>query len=57
LKFAAPAIPTLGPYLGELSELPPAFAISFMLGVLLSITDSAGKERMQGVSEELTSGE
>ena len=56
-KFAAPAIPEVGPYFAALGELPAAFAVSFLLGVFLSIGDSAGRERMQGIEEELRSGE
>ena len=52
-KFAAPSIPKVGPYFEALGELPSAFAVSFLLGVLLSITDAAGRERMRGIAEEL----
>ena len=52
-KFGATALPVAGPYFAKLSELPPAFLLSALVGVLLSLTDTAGQARMQGVEAEL----
>ena len=41
-KFGATAIPTIGPYFDTLSELPPAFFLSFLVGVVVSLMDSNG---------------
>ncbi len=53
-KFVAP---TLGGELGQafdkLSELPPAFFLSFIAGIVFSLTDRAGRERLGDVDTEL----
>jgi sodium/proline symporter len=36
-KFVAPSLPAVGPLLGALEELPPAFAASLLAGVLVSL--------------------
>ena len=38
-KFGAPLLPGVGPLLAELTELPPAFAVSMALGVIVSLAD------------------
>ncbi len=47
--------PGIGPLLVELSELPPAFAASLIAGVLVSLGDPAGRDRLlnEGIAEEL----
>lgn len=52
-KFAAPALPAVGHFFAELGELPPAFLLSGLAAVLVSLGDRAGRERLQGVDEEL----
>lgn len=52
-KFAAPLLPVVGEWLNALSELPPAFVISFVTGVLVSLTDRKGHAAVAGVEEEL----
>ncbi len=52
-KFAAPHLPGIGPLLGELGELPPAFTVSMLVGVLVSLADPAGRARLADVAEEL----
>ena len=54
-KFGATALAGVGPYFAELAELPPAFAMSFLAGVVVSIADRAGYEALvaEGVLEEL----
>lgn len=54
-KFGATALPGAGPWFAELTELPPAFAISALFGVLFSVTDRQGQQRLQalGVDAEL----
>jgi sodium/proline symporter len=41
-KFGATALPGVGPLFGNLSELPPAFLLSFVVGVLVSLKDARG---------------
>lgn len=41
-KFAAPSIPGVGPYLEAFTELPPAFIVSMLAGVLASRLDPNG---------------
>jgi sodium/proline symporter len=54
-KFGATALPGAGPYFAELAELPPSFALSFGVGVVVSLLDPAGRARLKaaGVDEEL----
>ena len=54
-KFGASALPGAGSYFTELTELPPAFALSFVVGILLSVTDAAGRAQLkaQGVDDDL----
>jgi sodium/proline symporter len=54
-KFGATALPGFtGTFFTELSELPPAFLLSFLVGIAFSITDRKGHERMQDIDTELT---
>ncbi len=41
-KFGATALPTVGPFFDTLSELPPAFLLSFAVGVFVSLNDTRG---------------
>lgn len=43
-KFGAPELPEVGVYFGALGELPPAFAMSFLAGLLFSLGDEKGRE-------------
>jgi sodium/proline symporter len=52
-KFAAPALPEVGDAFAKLSELPPAFAASFVAGVVVSLLDRKGREALRGVDDEL----
>jgi len=58
-KFAAPPIltalgwPTGNDYLGALDVLAPAFAVSMLVAVGTSLTDAAGRARLEGVDQEL----
>lgn len=40
-KFVAPSIPTVGPFFAALEELPPAFFLSMLVGVLVSLMGTA----------------
>ena len=53
-KFGAPELAFVGPYFAELSELPAAFALSFVCGVLFSVTDREGRAALDGIEDELT---
>ncbi|MFT7521337.1 MAG: sodium/proline symporter [Kiritimatiellia bacterium] len=48
-KFGAPLLPGVGPYLAELAELPPSFALSALAGILVSLIDVSGRRRLQNV--------
>ena len=52
-KFAAPFAPSVGPFLEELGELPPAFALSALAGVVVSRLDPAGRAAVEPVAAEL----
>ena len=52
-KFAAPSLPQIGPYLAELGELPPSFALSFLCAVIFSISDANGRAALEGIATEL----
>ena len=38
-KFGAPLLPGVGPFFAALEELPPAFALSALAGVVVSLLD------------------
>ena len=42
-KFGATALPGVGPAFAALSELPPAFALSALVGIAVSLRDRAGQ--------------
>ena len=54
-KFGAAALPGAGPYFAELAELPPAFLLSFAVGIGISLLDKDGQEslRADGIDDEL----
>jgi len=54
-KFGATALPGAGAWFAELAELPPAFLLSFVAGVVVSLLDKSGQERLaaEGVQAEL----
>lgn len=56
-KFGATALPDMmGVFLTEMSELPPAFLLSFVVGVVVSLGDRAGQEHLAEIGDELTAG-
>lgn len=52
-KFGAPRLPAVGDFFAQLGELPPAFLMSGLAAVLVSLLDVAGRERMREVEEDL----
>jgi sodium/proline symporter len=46
-KFVVPNIPYGGATLAHLEELAPAFAISLIVGVIISVFDSSGQSRLK----------
>lgn len=52
-KFGATSLPGLGPYFGELAELPPAFLAGALAGVVVSLLDKSGQEAIAEVGPEL----
>jgi len=52
-KFGMPALPGVGLYFDALSELPPAFLISGLVGIVVSLLDPRGQARLADVGEEL----
>lgn len=53
-KFVAPQIPGLGPHFEALSELPPAFVVSGVVAIIVSLLDKAGQAAMSGIEGELS---
>jgi Na+/proline symporter len=53
-KFAAPALPGIGPFFGQLGELPPAFLLSGVIGVYVSLSDKRGQANLEGIEKELS---
>ena len=43
----------IGDYLTELDVLAPAFLVSMLLGIVTSLADSKGRERVKGFNEDL----
>ncbi len=56
-KFGATSLDVAGPYFAKLTELPPAFMLSGVVGVILSLTDPRGQARMKGIEAELRGAE
>ena len=52
-KFGAPLIGGIGPYLVALAELPPAFLISGLVGIGISLMDKPGQIALEGIEDEL----
>jgi sodium/proline symporter len=52
-KFIGPKLPSIGEVLGALGELPPAFAVSMCVAILVSLFDKTGAQEMAGVEDEL----
>ncbi|MEC7750186.1 MAG: sodium/proline symporter [Myxococcota bacterium] len=53
-QWGAPALGgELGLFFKELSCLPPAFLVSFILGVVVSLTDRAGREAVADFAQDL----
>ena len=56
-KFGATALPgVVGVFFVELSELPPAFLLSFIVGILVSLGDRLGQEKLADMGDELSAG-
>ena len=56
-KFAAPLLPTVGESLEALGELPPAFLVSFLCGVLFSLGDPKADEIQKRFEADRRAGE
>ena len=52
-KFGVANLPEIGPIFKALEELPPSFALSAIVGILVSLWDKEGQKKMQGIAEEL----
>jgi sodium/proline symporter len=52
-QFGIPKLPGAGQFFGALSELPPSFLISGIFGIVVSLLDKKGKEKIKGVEKEL----
>lgn len=54
-KFVAPSLGgDLGAAFDKLSELPPAFALSFVAGIVVSVMDGTGRARLREVADEIS---
>ncbi len=51
-KFLAPTLPVVGPYFAALEELPPAFAVSFLVAIAVSLAGRAERTPIEAVPEE-----
>ncbi len=56
-KFGAPHLPVVGETFEALGELPPAFLLSFVAGVLVSLSDPSRHERARRFAEDLREGD
>lgn len=54
-KFVAPQLPWVGDAFGALSELPPAFVVSGLVAVGVSVLDPKGRQAMAGSDLDLGS--
>jgi len=52
-KFGAPALPEIGWAFSALSELPPAFLLSGLAGMVASLTDPVGQAKLSDIANEL----
>jgi sodium/proline symporter len=52
-KFAAPQLPVVGDAFAQLAELPPAFVLSGLAGVVVSLADKTGRARLEGIDRDL----
>ncbi len=52
-KFVAPGLPVVGGFFGALEELPPAFILSGLFGIAVSLADAQGRSHVPMVEEEL----
>jgi Na+/proline symporter len=52
-KFAVPLLPGVGAAFGALGELPPSFFLGGVAGVLFSLTDPRGQERVREAQKDL----
>ncbi len=52
-KFVAPLLPGVGPLFVGLAELGPAFMLSGLLAIVVSLGDAGGKAQLVGDREEL----
>ena len=56
-KFGATALPTVGPFFDTLSELPPAFLLSFLVGIIVSLADGRGAPTSGATDLEFAAGD
>jgi len=52
-KFLGPSLPGIGELIAAMGELPPAFLVSSLVAVIVSIFDQQGVERLAGMDVEL----
>ncbi len=55
-KFVMPHVDGVGPAFEALTELPPAFLASGLVGIVVSLLDPRGREALRGIEDELTAG-
>ncbi len=53
-KFVVVELPGVGPFFAALEELAPAFLISGIVAIVVSLCDRSGREKQRGVQTELT---
>lgn len=52
-KFGAPHLPVVGEFFTHLEELPPAFLLSGLAAVIVSLSDRKGRERIAAAETDL----
>jgi len=52
-KFVAPEVEGVGDAFAKLSELPPAFAASMLMGITVSLFDRRGREALRDTADDL----
>jgi len=52
-KFLMPELPVVGEFFAALEELPPAFILSGLAGVAVSLMDTEGRSRVADAGDEL----
>ena len=53
IKFIIMPMEGIGPYVTAIDVLGPAFVVSMLVGIIVSLTDPAGRKRLEGIEDDL----